>query len=206
MPQFWMLVVAAAGWCGDSQHWHLRAMSLWAGLFGRQRCGLARHKCQGDRGRTSPDRAGFGGRFAVPRSHVRHYHGGRDALLLARPARQRARDLEGTQTRWEFRPNCRNVPRRAFPATLRHSNAAAPRRIPQRRRAPGPPDPGRIRRGRDHAPVREKLDLRHGPQAAIACAGPEGTGGKYEPRFWPLAGYLEVIYILSLVIPPPSAE
>ena len=38
--------------------------------------------------------------------------------------------------------------------------------------------------------------------------GPEGTGGKCEPRFWAisLAGSLEIIYILSLVIPPPSAE
>src|SRR6516225_4702766 len=207
MPQFWMLVVAAAGRCGDSQHWHLRAMSLgWT--IRPQRCGLARQQCQGDRGRTSPDRAGFGGRFAVPRSHVRHYHGRRDALLLARPARQRPRELEGTQTRWEFRPNCRNVPRRAFPATLRYSNAAAPRRIPQRRRAPGPPDPGRIHRGRDHAPVREKLDLRHGPQAAIAgpVPGPRGLAGSASRDSGPLAGYLEIIYILSLVIQPPSAE
>lgn len=96
----------------------------------------------------------------------------------------------------------------AFPATLRHSNAAAPRRIPQRRRAPGPPDPGRIHRGRDHAPVREKLDLRHRAQAAIAgpVPGPRGLAGSASRDSGPLAGYLEIIYILSLVIPPPSAE
>jgi hypothetical protein len=136
--------------------------------------------------------SGWLGRRVVRAMNLSHTMADRDALLLARPARQRPRDLEGTQTRWEFRPNCRNVPRRAFPATLRHSNAAAPRRIPQRRRAPGPPDPGRIHRGRDHAPVREKLDLRHGPQAAIAgpVPGPEGTGGKCEPRFWAISGLL----------------
>src|ERR1039458_9781313 len=98
-----------------------------------------------------PNRAGFGGRFAVPRSHVRHCHGCRDALLLARPASQRARDPESTQTRWDFRLDCRNVPRRAVPSTLRHSYAAAPRRIPERRRTPGPLDRGRIRRARRHA-------------------------------------------------------
>jgi hypothetical protein len=33
-----------------------------------------KHECQGDRGRMSADRAGFGGCFAVPRSHVRRSH------------------------------------------------------------------------------------------------------------------------------------
>ena len=47
----------------------------------------------------------------------------------------------------------------ACPFALRHSYSAAPRRIPERRRASGPPDSGRIRTGRDYASSREKLDL-----------------------------------------------
>ena len=68
--------------------------------------------------------------------------------------------------------------------------------------------PGRIHRGRDHAPVREKLDLRHGAQAAIAgpVAGPRRLAGSASRDSGPLAGYLEIVYILWLVIPPPSAE
>src|SRR6516225_5761397 len=166
--------------------------------------------------------SGWLGRRVVRAMNLSHTMADRDALLLARPARQRPRDLEGTQTRWEFRPNCRNVPRRAFPATLWHSNAAAPRRIPQRRRAPGPPDPGRIHRGRDHAPVREKLDLRHGAQAAIAgpVPGLRGLAGSASrdsgPSFSGLLGNNLYPFVGNstnvsrgaspLAPPPPSAD
>ncbi len=52
-----------------------------------------------------------------------------------------------------LRSDRRNLPRRAAPAVLRHNHAAAA--------------PGGIQRGHHHALSREKLDLRHRPQADI---------------------------------------
>jgi SAM-dependent methyltransferase len=94
--------------------------------------------------------------------------GRRDALLLVRPAGQRPRSPESPQTRRHVRPDRRNLPRRTVPPALRDHHAAAPRCVPERRGAPGSSNPSGIHRGRDQAPARKELDLRHGPPAVVA--------------------------------------
>ena len=82
--------------------------------------------------------------------------------------------------------------------------------------------PGRIHRGRDHAPVREKLDLRHGAQAAIAgpVPGLRGLAGSASrdsgPLFSGLLGNNLYPFVGNstnvsrgaspLAPPPPSAD
>lgn len=56
---------------------------IWAGLFGSKRGRGTRVECSCDRRRASSDRARLSCRIALPGLHVRHRHGGRDALLLA---------------------------------------------------------------------------------------------------------------------------
>jgi hypothetical protein len=83
---------------------------------------------------------------------------------------------ESPQTRWHVRLDRRNLSRWTVPSALRLSHAAAPRRVLERRRAPSSSDPGRIHRGRNEAPVREKPDLCHGPQTVLEVpmrAGPD---------------------------------